>query len=164
MTHPHSSTSPRVIYKTFQARAYTNTEGYARLDDVLIQCARLYNAALEEWRTAYKQAGVRRTLYDQQKELTGIRTDDPEFWGAMSLEVGRGVLKRLDRARQAFFRRVKACWSLPLDPLPLAESLGALPPRPQFRATLLQGPGTLRLFAVCPALPVRPLGPHSARM
>ena len=32
-------------------------------------CARLYNAALEEWRTAYRQAGVSLTMYDQMKEL-----------------------------------------------------------------------------------------------
>ncbi len=32
-------------------------------------CARLYNAALEEWRTAYQQAGVSLTMYDQMKEL-----------------------------------------------------------------------------------------------
>ena len=74
----------------------------------MTNCARLYNAALEEWRTAYRQAGVSLTMYDQMKELTGIRQDDPDGWGALSLQVGRGVLRRLDRARQSFFRRVKA--------------------------------------------------------
>ncbi len=74
----------------------------------MTNCARLYNAALEEWRTAYRQAGVSLTMYDQMKELTGIRQDDPDGWGALSLQVGRGVLRRLERARQAFFRRVKA--------------------------------------------------------
>ena len=78
------------------------------MDDVMTNCARLYNAALEEWRTAYRQAGVSRTMYDQMKELTGIRHDDPDGWGALSLQVGRGVLRRLERARQAFFRRVRA--------------------------------------------------------
>ena len=42
------------------------------------------------------------------KELTGIRQDDPDFWGALSLQVSRGVIVRLDRARQSFFRRVRA--------------------------------------------------------
>ena len=96
------------IHRTQRHRAYTSAAGYDRLDDVMTSCARLYNAALEEWRTAYRQAGVSLTMYDQMKELTGIRQDDPGGWGALSLQVGRGVLRRLDRARQAFFRRVKA--------------------------------------------------------
>ena len=41
------------------------------------------------------------------KELTGIREDDPEFWGSLSLQIPRGVLVRLERARQSFFRRVR---------------------------------------------------------
>ena len=101
-----------VIHKTYQLRAYTSTSGYERLDHVLLNCAVLYNAALEEWQSAYRHKGhalsVSRTKFDQMKELTGIREDDPEFWGAVSSQIGRGVLVRLDRARQAFFRRVQA--------------------------------------------------------
>ena len=96
------------IHRTYQLRGYTTSAGYDRLDAVLRQCAVLYNAALEEWRTAYKQARVSRTYYDQTKELTLIRRDDPDMWGALSMQIGRGVLKRLDRARKAFFRRVKS--------------------------------------------------------
>ena len=100
-----------VIHKTYQVRAYTSTSGYGRIDDVLLNCARLYNAALEEWKVAYRHKGhalsVSRTKFDQTKEFTGVRNDDPEFWGAVSVQIGRGVLTRLDRARQAFFKRVK---------------------------------------------------------
>ncbi len=100
-----------VIHKTYQVRAYTSASGYGRIDDVLLNCARLYNAALEEWKAAYRHKGhslsVSRTKFDQAKELTGVRSDDPEFWGAVSVQIGRGVLTRLDRARQAFFKRVK---------------------------------------------------------
>ena len=80
--------------------------GYERLAEVMRQSARLYDAALEEWRWAYK-AGVSVSLYSQYRELTVIRADD-EFWGGISLQVARGVLRRADRARQAFYRRVKA--------------------------------------------------------
>ena len=80
--------------------------GYERLAEVMRQSARLYNAALEEWRWAYR-AGVSVSLYSQYRELTVIRADD-EFWGGISLQVARGVLRRADRARQAFYRRVKA--------------------------------------------------------
>ena len=100
-----------VIHKTYQSRAYTNASGYGRIDAVLLNCAQLYNAALEEWKAAYRHKGhslsVSRTKFDQTKELTGVRSDDPEFWGAISVQIGRGVLTRLDRARQAFYRRVE---------------------------------------------------------
>ena len=70
-------------------------------------CALLYNAALREWRDAYRQAGVSRSLADQFKELTLVRRDDPSGWGSLSVQVGRGALMRLDRARRAFYRRVE---------------------------------------------------------
>ena len=99
-----------LIHKAYQARAYTSTSGYDRIASVLLNCAQLYNAALEEWKAAYRHKGhslsVSRTKFDQTKELTGVRSDDPEFWGAVSVQIGRGVLTRLDRARQSFYRRV----------------------------------------------------------
>ena len=70
-------------------------------------CADLYNAALRDWRDAYRQAGVSRSRVDQFKELTLVRRDDPSGWGSLSVQVGRGVLMRLDRARRAFYRRVE---------------------------------------------------------
>jgi len=71
----------------------------------------LYNAALEEWKYAYRHKGhslsVALSKFEQIKEFTGVRNDDPEFWGGISVQIGRGVLTRLDRARQSFYRRVK---------------------------------------------------------
>ena len=67
--------------------------------------ARLYNAALQERRDAYRMAGKSVSLYEQMTELTAIRGDDPE-WAALDTSVGRGVLRRLDRAMNAFFRRL----------------------------------------------------------
>ena len=93
------------IHKTYQHRAYTSRAGYETLAEVIRESARLYNAALEEWRWAYR-AGVSVSLYSQYRELTAIRANDA-FWGGMSVNVGRGVLRRADRARQAFYRRVK---------------------------------------------------------
>ena len=100
-----------LIHKTYQVRAYTNASGYDRIAFVLLNCAQLYNAALEEWKAAYRHKGhslsVSRTKFDQTKEFTSVRSDDPEFWGAVSVQIGRGVLTRLDRARQSFYRRVE---------------------------------------------------------
>ena len=94
-------------HATYQVRAYTTAKGYARLERVMRMCALLYNAALREWRDAYRQAGVSRSLTDQFKELTLVRRDDPSGWGSLSVQVGRGALMRLDRARRAFYRRVE---------------------------------------------------------
>ena len=94
------------IHKTYQHRAYASRVGYERIAEILRESARLYNAALEEWRWTYR-AGVSVSLYSQYRELTAIRASD-EFWGSISIQVGRGVLRRADRARQAFYRRVKS--------------------------------------------------------
>lgn len=94
-------------YATYQVRAYTTAKGYARLDRVMRMCAELYNAALRDWRDAYREAGVSRSRADQFRELTMVRRDDPSGWGGLSVQVGRGVLMRLDRARRAFYRRVE---------------------------------------------------------
>ena len=47
------------------------------------------------------------TYYDQLKEFTGVRAD-VSYWDNLDVNIGRGVLQRLERAKNAFFRRVKA--------------------------------------------------------
>ncbi len=94
-------------HKTFQLRGYLSKAGYQQLDDILAECAILYNAAIQEWRDAYKSAGVSLNVFHQNKEFTAVRAQDA-FWGGISTLVGRGVLRRAENARQAFYRRVKA--------------------------------------------------------
>lgn len=97
-----------VRHATFQLRGYCSKSGYAALDSVLAECARFYNAALQEWHDAWKMRRVSVNLYSQYRELTGVREDEPDGWGAIDRSVGRGVLRRLDWARNAFYRRAKA--------------------------------------------------------
>ena len=94
------------VHSTYLEKDYLRRGGHRRLATVFRECARLYNAALEHWQTAWRH-GDSITLYDQQREFTGVRADD-RYWGDMSVEVGRGVLRRLDRARRAFYQRAKA--------------------------------------------------------
>lgn len=94
-------------HKTFQLRGYLTKAGYSQLDTILAECATLYNAALQEWRDAYRLAGVSVNVFHQNKEFTAVRAQDV-FWGGISTLAGRGVLKRAENARQAFYRRVKA--------------------------------------------------------
>jgi len=47
------------------------------------------------------------TCYDQQRQLPLIKADDPELKGVYS-QVLQDVIKRVDKAYDAFFRRIKA--------------------------------------------------------
>ena len=120
-----------VTHATYQERAYIRKAGHRRLTDTFYMSARLYNAAKERWQKAYDayrceeqrwlidddepaaedkkllQRDCTISLYDHVKDFTQLRREN-EFWGGMDSRVGRGVLRRLDRARNAFYRRCKA--------------------------------------------------------
>ena len=108
-------------HATIQCRAKLSKGGIRRLDGVRSILNRLYNAALEEHRTAWEseQRGV--TLYDPSKR----KEDSGQSVKARGLDLqkaggsgrrprvsggqgGAGMLVRLDRAFKAFFRRCKA--------------------------------------------------------
>lgn len=68
----------------------------------------LYNAALEERREAWSRAKSTIRYFDQSKQMKDIRAADPDGqsrWSAKSQEL---TLRRLQRAFDAFFLRVKA--------------------------------------------------------
>ena len=97
-----------IIHKTFQIRAYCSKLGYNAIDNAMRECATLYNAALEERIVAYKTHGITITKNQQYRQFAQIRSSDNHpFWGNVSQQIGRGVLQRIDRAMQSFYRRVK---------------------------------------------------------
>ena len=67
----------------------------------------MYNAALEERRTAWRQSQESINFSQQSRELTGIRKDLPD-WSDEDRRVAIETLKRINRAFQAFYRRAKA--------------------------------------------------------
>jgi putative transposase len=91
----------RVTYKL-----YPDAEQAAGLERACDLHRALYNAALEERIDAWRKSKRSITFADQCKSVTAVRLD-PAYRGlnAQSLQV---TLKRLDRAFQNFFRRVKA--------------------------------------------------------
>ena len=93
--------------RTLQVRGYCSKRGYALLDHRLSDLCRLGNAALQERRDAWKFQRQGISYYDQCKSLTEVREDDPEGFGTLDVGIARGALRRIDRAFQAFFRRVK---------------------------------------------------------
>ena len=88
---------PKLI-RTYRTRAYLSRAGHVRLDDVLAQQCLLYNAALEERRTAWKQHHQRISLAEQSRSLTAIRSDFPDIEGSLHRRIQDATLKRLDRA------------------------------------------------------------------
>ena len=92
----------KVTFKLYpNAREATRLTGWIRLH------CELYNAALEERIDAYRKHGTSISYYDQQNVLPAIKVDRPEFveLGSHALQQ---ILRKLDLAFQAFFRRVKA--------------------------------------------------------
>ena len=93
------------VRKTFKYRLYPTKKQAAMLDDQLAEACRLYNAAVQERRDAWKMRKTSITYYQQDKQLRDIRAaGDVRLANYASC---RDVLHRVDRAFQAFFRRVR---------------------------------------------------------
>ncbi len=93
--------------QAFVFRLYPSPVQVPALDAMLWHHRRLYNAALEHRRTAYRQAKVSITYHQQSAELKAIRQEDPAL-AACNFSSLQTTLRRLDRTFTAFFRRVKA--------------------------------------------------------
>lgn len=70
-------------------------------------CQSLYNAALQERVGAWKIEHKSVSLNEQSRQLTEIRTADPDAYAVHS-GVSADVLRRLDKAMRTFFRRCKS--------------------------------------------------------
>jgi putative transposase len=67
----------------------------------------LYNAALQERRDAYRMRTVSIRYGDQSAQLKDIRRADPDGQGRWSFSSQQATLRRLNRAFDSFFRRVR---------------------------------------------------------
>jgi putative transposase len=93
--------------KSYKYKLKPTAEQERQLDETLWRCRHLYNAGLEQRIWAYRKCGVSVTHAMQEAELPNIRASMPEY-AAIHSQVLQDVLSRLDKAYQAFFRRVKA--------------------------------------------------------
>ncbi len=95
------------VCKTFKYRLKP-TPGQARaLAVVLWRCRELDNAGLEERKATWEQCGVSLNFARQSAQLPGIKKARPDYRD-LNAQVLQDVLHRLDKAFQAFFRRVAA--------------------------------------------------------
>ena len=96
-----------MIIRNFEFRIYPSPKHIRRLNENLHLCQQLYNAALEQRISAYRNRHVSLNRFAQSRELPTLKTELPEFRdiGAQTLQE---VLDRLDKSFKNFFRRVKA--------------------------------------------------------
>ena len=91
------------ISRVYRYRLYPTRRQVAALEDQLGFGCDLYNAALEQRITSYRQGRPVR-LGDQQKELTKLRR---EIGPDMNYVAQEMILQRLNLAFEAFFRRLR---------------------------------------------------------
>src|SRR5215469_3982305 len=72
----------------------------------LRRCRDLYNSALEERQAAYQMRKVSVRCFDQINELPDLKQAFPAYQDVPS-HVLQDVLRRLDKAFAAFFRRIR---------------------------------------------------------
>jgi putative transposase len=93
------------LRKNFKYRLYPTEAQSGALDHQLAEACRLYNAAIQERRDAYRMAGESGNYCDQANQLKEIRADgDLEL---ANFSCCQDVLRRVDKAFNAFFGRVK---------------------------------------------------------
>ncbi len=92
--------------RTFKFRLYPTGDQQGRIEEQFYQCRRLYNAMLEQRRTAWRSHRITMGLSEQSRQIVDVVHALPEY-AAIYSQVLRHTAKRLDLAFQAFFRRLR---------------------------------------------------------
>jgi putative transposase len=95
------------VRRAYKFRIYPTSGQVGRMVRCLRDHQRLYNAALEERREAWKRRQVSIRYGQQSAQLRDIRAFDPDQ-GCWSFSSQQATLRRLDTAMAAFYRRCKA--------------------------------------------------------
>jgi len=107
------------MLKTFKYRLYPTKKQTRRMQAILEECRWLWNALLEQRKTAWEERKESLTYYQQAVTLPQLKQQRPSLKQVHS-QVLQNVAVRIDLAFQSFFRRVKA---------------GEKPGYPRFRGT-----------------------------
>lgn len=94
------------MIKAFYYRLYPNRKHAGQLEHLLDIGRWLYNSALEERKQAWKMQRKFLNYYDQANQLKEIRKIVPEL-AELNFSSCQDMLRRLDEAFRAFYRRVK---------------------------------------------------------
>lgn len=93
------------IYK-YLLRPTPEQEG--RLDFLLWQARMIYNAALEQRITTYKDTGKSISYQAQWSHFRDLRKNQPDTLGQLNASALQHTLRRLDKSFSAFFRRIRS--------------------------------------------------------
>jgi putative transposase len=93
--------------KTYKYKLKPTSEQACMLERTLMLCRHVHNAAVGERRDAWRMRGISVTYYQQKAELPGVKEALPEYAEVHS-QVLQDVVLRVDRAFQAFFRRIQS--------------------------------------------------------
>lgn len=96
------------MIRTYKYRLYPTKAQARTLDFLLWQGRTLYNAALEQRITVYKETGKGVSYYQQWAYFRDLRNANPDTLGQLNATSVQQMLRRLDKAFVAFFRRLKA--------------------------------------------------------
>jgi transposase len=94
------------VRKTYKVKLKPTPIQEQAMAFVLRRCRELYNAGLAERQEAWRTCGVSITVAAQSAQLPEIKEVRPDYHDLHS-QVLQDVLTRLDRAFQAFFRRIR---------------------------------------------------------
>ena len=92
--------------RTFKYRMYPTRVQDAALHAQVDEACRLYNAALDERRSAWRMKRISISYLDQANQLKAIRASGDV--GVANFSACQDVLRRVDRTFAAFFRRLRA--------------------------------------------------------
>lgn len=95
------------MLRTYKYRLWTNRNQERELGIMLETHRRLYNACLERRKTAY-EAEQRSVRYPEQSAWFKTQRVDNPYFARVNFSSAQATMRRLDKAFQAFFRRVKA--------------------------------------------------------
>ncbi len=92
---------------TYQYRLYPNKQQIESLNQILDLHRELYNAALEERRTAWKKRRVSINYYDQANQLKEIRAIREDL-ALLNFSSCQQTLRQVNKSFDGFFRRIKS--------------------------------------------------------
>ena len=94
------------MIRSYKYRLYPNRAQTSALTGMLGAFCDLYNMALEQRILAWRRCGFSLTYAQQAGELKAVRDESPEL-SRYSFTAEQQVLRRLDKAFAAFFRRMR---------------------------------------------------------
>ena len=92
----------------YNYRLYPNRAQASALDTMLWAYRRLYNDALAERKESWEQLQKNVSYYDQSMKLLKTQRSEDTALATFNCNAAQQVLRRLDKAFAAFFRRVKS--------------------------------------------------------